>query len=59
MLATILQIPNGTIENVQVECETAVISLYSKSEAGKCPHCHYISTGVHSYYSRYPDDLLV
>jgi transposase len=57
MLATILKIPDCTIENVQVECETAVITLSSKSEAGRCPQCNYRSTSVHSYYHRSPDDL--
>ena len=57
MLATILQIPNCRIENVQVECETAVISLHSSSQAGRCPQCQHLSTSVHSYYLRYPDDV--
>jgi transposase len=57
MLASILQIPNCTIENVQIELGTATITIHSTSEGGKCPKCQQISTSVHSYYFRHPDDL--
>lgn len=57
MLASILQIPNCTIENVQIENGTAIITLHSSSESGQCPNCQQVSASVHSYYFRHPNDL--
>jgi transposase len=57
MLATILQIPECTIETVQVERDAAIITLTSSRKQGKCPRCQHISTSVHSYYHRHPADL--
>ena len=57
MLATILQIPDCTIEEVQIESDTVVITIHSNRKQEKCPQCQRPSSSVHSYYSRHPDDL--
>lgn len=46
-----------SIDKVEMENETMVISVTATNEKGICPHCQAVSENIHSYYQRHPADI--
>ncbi len=46
-----------SINKVEKENETIIMSVTATNEKGICPHCQAVSESFHSYYQRHPDDV--
>ena len=46
-----------SIDKVEMENETIVMSITATNEKGICPHCQKESESIHSNYQRHPVDL--
>lgn len=46
-----------SIDKVEKENETIIMSVTATYEKGICPHCQAISENIHSHYQRHPVDL--
>ncbi len=42
-----------SIDKVEMENETIVMSVTATNEKGICPHCQVVSESIHSYYQRH------
>ena len=46
-----------SIDKVEMEAETIIMSVTATNEKGICPHCQKESKSIHSHYQRHPVDL--
>jgi transposase len=46
-----------SIDRVEMENETIVMSVTATNDKGICPHCHSVSESIHSHYQRHPADV--
>ena len=46
-----------SIDKVEMENETIIMSITATHQKGICPHCQSVSDSIHSYYQRHPADL--
>jgi len=46
-----------SIDKIEMENETIIMSVTATNEKGICPYCQEVSESTHSYYQRHPADV--
>lgn len=57
MFSLPFEIPGFVITELTADENTMVVYASAQQATASCPRCHHVSSSIHSYYSRSPQDL--